>query len=404
VSRRIARAASFAVVVLVASCGSQPAADFEASVPPTSTIPPTASVPPTSLLGPSTADQQAILDDLRTTFGSPGAIALLRLNGSEWSGVSGTADLAGTALTGDSRFRVGSITKSIVAALTLDEVSRGDLSLDDDVGAIVPGVLRAEQPVTVRMLLDHTSGIFNVGDEGNIIADVDNLTDPALRAEAAEMVQAYQAGQPVAVSARLFVALAETHDRYFAPGTGCHYSNVNYQLVTMVLEQVTGMSLADLLRTRIFEPLGLRSTTLAPVDTASPDMRGYGVNAADGMLDDLTDDFLAIGNGGGGGVVSTAGELLTIMQAIVSGRLLPAPLVDDMKRATPQSGASYGLGLATYYLSCGTYFGHGGAIDGYQSIAIVGPDGADGVVVAVNLRKAADPNLLATAEALLCTG
>jgi D-alanyl-D-alanine carboxypeptidase len=199
----------------------------------------------------------------------------------------------------------------------------------------------------------------------------------------------------------LFVALAETHDRYFEPGTGHHYSNVNYQLAAMVLEQGTGMPLAELVRSRLVEPLELRHTTIAPSDAGLPEMHGYELDAG-GTLLDITDDFLALGNGGSGGVISTADELLTIMQAIVSGTLLPAPLVADMKSATVQSNQSYGLGLVTYYLSCGTFYGHGGATSGTHAIAVVNDDGSAGVVIAINLRGDVDPNLLAPAESLLC--
>jgi D-alanyl-D-alanine carboxypeptidase len=131
-------------------------------------------------------------------------------------------------------------------------------------------------------------------------------------------------------------------------------------------------------------------------------MHGYLAEDTSAGLKDVTDDALALGNGGSGGVISTADELLTIMQAMVSGRLLDATLEADMKRATVESSGSYGLGLATYHLSCGTFYGHGGAIDGTQSIAIVRPDGSAGVVVAVNLRNSTDPDLLKFADTLIC--
>jgi D-alanyl-D-alanine carboxypeptidase len=341
-----------------------------------------------------------MLDEKRTSYGAPGALAVVRDGDTEWSGVSGAADRAGTALTETSRFRIASITKPIVATLLIDAVNRGEISLDDT--GSVPGELRADPPISVRMLLDHTSGVFNVGDEGDPIADVANLTDPALHAEATELVSRYLAGEAAVISDRLFVALAETHDRYFQPGTGYHYSNTNYQLAAMVLTQATGLSLADLLRTRITEPLQLQHTTLAPNDAGLPEMHGY--DATSGSLVDMTAIFLALGNGGSGGVISTAGELLTIMQAIVSGRLLPSALVDQMKDATTQSSISYGLGLATYYLSCGTFYGHAGAVSGTESIAIVSPDGTSGTVIAINVRTGTDPNLLALAESYVCAG
>ncbi len=367
---------------------------------PTTGSPTTA--PVTTAPTSSAAERQALLDHFRTSFGAPGAVAVLVDGKGQWNGFSGSADVSGTDLTSESRFRIGSITKSITAALMLDEIERGTVSLDDHVADLLPGVLSTEPQISVRMLLDHSSGLFNVGDEGDTIADIAKLTDPATRAEAEDLVAKYLAGKQVIVPDRLFVALAETHGLYFEPGTGIHYSNVNYQLAGMVLAKVTGMSIADLVRTRIVEPLGLRHTTLAPEDAHSPEMRGYRVDAGESELTDVTDDFLAIGNGASGGVISSAEEVLTMMQAIVSGRLVDPLLLRDMKDATVQSDGSYGLGLATYYLSCGRFYGHGGSIDGTQSIAIVNDDGTSGVVLAINLRKATDPNLLGLADKLLC--
>jgi D-alanyl-D-alanine carboxypeptidase len=170
----------------------------------------------------------------------------------------------------------------------------------------------------------------------------------------------------------------------------------------MALTRATGKPLGELLQTRVTSPLELRRTTLAPYDIAAPEMRGYTIDRANGSMKDLTDDSLPFGNGGSGGVISTGGELLTIIQAIVSGRLVEPSLLSDMKRATPESKESYGLGLATYHLTCGSFYGHGGSIDGTQSIAIVSLDGSEGVVIAINLRTETDPNLLGLAESLLC--
>nr|MDP9464520.1 beta-lactamase family protein [Actinomycetota bacterium] len=245
--------------------------------------------------------------------------------------------------------------------------------------------------------------VFDEGNEGDVVADIGLLTDPALKEEAMLLASRYYAGEAVIGPDRLLVAVAETHDRYFEPGTGYHYSNINYQLAAMVLERATGTSLADLLQARIVEPLGLRHTTIAPSDTGSPELRGYGKNETDGSLIDLTDDLLAFGNGGNGGIISTADELLSIVGAIVSGRLLPASLVAEMLHPTRQSGASYGLGVTRYHLSCGTFYGHEGSVNGTRSIAIVATDGDDGAVIALNLRSSSDPKLPTLADELLCS-
>jgi len=161
-----------------------------------------------------------------------------------------------------------------------------------------------------------------------------------------------------------------------------------------------------LLLSRIVEPLGLRHTTIAPADSSDPELRGYASSTPDGpLVDPGHAHLLLLGNGGSGGIISTADELLTIMQAIASGSLLPPALVDDLLRATPQSGAdAYGLGVATYFLSCGTFYGHEGGIDGTAAIAIVSPSGDDGVVVALNSRRPGDPRLAALADSLVWVG
>ena len=172
----------------------------------------------------------------------------------------------------------------------------------------------------------------------------------------------------------------------------------------MVLEKVTGKPIAELLRSRVVEPLGFERTTIAPPDLGSPELRGYGTSGTDGSLVDVTDDLSWFGNGGNGGIISTPAELLATMQAIVGERLVPADLVAEMRAPTSMSLGSYGLGLATYALSCGTFYGHEGGVNGTASIAMVAPDGGDGVVIALNLRSGEDPRLPALADSLLCAG
>jgi D-alanyl-D-alanine carboxypeptidase len=359
----------------------------------------TTTIAPGTTIRVPTIDAQ--LEAERAWYRAPGALAVVRSGGQTWRGSSGVADLDGTAITDATTFRIASITKTIVAALVLDAVQQGLVALDDDVDDLVPGVIRPDPPVTVRMLLNHTSGLFNL-DDGNPVADSARLTDPALRAEADEVWKRYASEEPLVASDRLLIALAETNDRYFLPGTGYHYSNTNYQLAAMVLERMTGKRLAELLRTRIVEPLGLHHTWLAPAETASPLLRGYGTRQTDGSLVDLTDDLVTFGNGGNGGIVSTADELLTMLQALVSGDLIDKELVDDMRRPTARSRETYGLGIGTYHLRCGTFYGHEGGVDGTASIAIVSEDGQAGTVIAVNLRDGSDPKLPALAEELLC--
>jgi D-alanyl-D-alanine carboxypeptidase len=395
-----------ATVTVLACAGTEPAPDSDAPSPSTGVTStgatPTVATTSATSGPPPEAVPQAALDEVRRAYGAPGAMAVLRHGVERVWMVSGAAVLAGTAITPTTSFRIASITKPIVAALVLDAVARGEVGLDDVVADLLPGVLRADPPITVQMLLDHTSGVFNAGDEGDPIADIALLSDPELIDEATSLVEHYEAGEPVMVSARLFVAIAETHDRYFEPGQGYHYSNVNYQLAAMVLEHVTGQALAQLLAERIAEPLALRYTTIAPANLASPDLRGYAVEADGAAPVDLTDNLLAVGNGGSGGIVATADELLAMMHAIVAGGLLAPDLLAEMEAPTPQSLNSYGLGLVTYRLSCGTFYGHEGYMSGTHSIAVMSPDGNSGVVAVLNLHRPEDPGLPALADYMLC--
>lgn len=343
---------------------------------------------------------QAMLDTERDRYGAPGALAVVRVGDRRWAATTGVSRTSGPPVVATDTFRIASITKPVVAALVLEAVERGELSLGDVVGDLLPGVVRDDPAVTVRMLLNHTSGIFDEINEGDPEADAAKLTDPVLVKEAEQLSRRYAAGDRVIASDRLLVALAETHDRYFAPGTGYHYSNSNYQLAAMALEQVTGRALSDLLRTGFAEPLGLRHTTIAPPHRASPVLRGYATTSAGGTPVDVTDDLLAFGNGGNGGVVSNADELLSILQAIVTGRLFPTALVADMM--TPAEG-TYGLGLNAYVTACGVFYGHGGAVNGTGSVAMVSADGRDGVVIAQNLLSHTDADLPALAEQMICT-
>jgi hypothetical protein len=95
-------------------------------------------------------DRQTLLDHFRTSFGAPGAVVVLVDGDGQWQGFSGSADVTGTELTNESRFRIGSITKSIVATLMLSEVGRGTVSLDDHVADLLPGVFSAEPQISVR--------------------------------------------------------------------------------------------------------------------------------------------------------------------------------------------------------------------------------------------------------------
>jgi D-alanyl-D-alanine carboxypeptidase len=191
------------------------------------------SAPPASraLTDPAVLQQQ--LDGV-VEAGAPGVVGLIRIGERTWQGASGLGDLRGKrrARAGD-RFRIGSVTKSFVAMVVLQLVE-GRLRLGDNLERWLPGLVPGGERITVRQLLNHTSGLYNY---------TDDLPEPPRR-----------------VRPRQLVAIATGHRPLFAPGTEFSYSNTNYILAGLLAERVTGQRLADQLEQRILQPLGLDDT------------------------------------------------------------------------------------------------------------------------------------------------
>ncbi|GIF26705.1 CubicO group peptidase (beta-lactamase class C family) [Actinoplanes tereljensis] len=162
---------------------------------------------------------------------------------------SGRADrVTGRFLRADDRFEIGSNTKTMIATIALQLVAEGRLRLDDPVGEVLPGT--GGKAITLRMLLQHTSGLYS-------------YTDPAfMTGVIAHPGARYRPEQLVAAALR--------HPLTFAPGTGWAYSDTDYIVVGMILRRVTGRTPAELIRDRIARPLGLRHTYLLTALNLTP--------------------------------------------------------------------------------------------------------------------------------------
>ncbi len=268
---------------------------------------------------------QATADDL-VASGVPGVLVRVR----EGTDVRELA--AGEAASG-ARFRVGSVTKTFVAALTLRLADAGVLALDDPVERYAPGLLADGDRTTVRDLLDHTAGLF------------DYTSDPALlRGEQA----------PSAL-----VAIANRRERT----KGYAYSSTNYLALGLVLEAAAGAPLGELLRLRVFEPEGLRETTFEPGRVRGAHLHGHERPAhqgvATGSLRD-TSERSARSAWAAGAVVSTAADLDRFFTRLLGSRL--------GQRMRPAAGARYGLGLARFETPCGSVVGHTGNLLGTLTV------------------------------------
>ncbi|MEU5261701.1 serine hydrolase domain-containing protein [Amycolatopsis sp. NPDC021455] len=331
---------------------------------------------------------QHSLDVLTTQQGVPGAEAVVQDGGRTRVVRSGAGDVAtGKPFPRNGSFRAGSVTKSFTATVVLQLVGEGRVKLDAPVERYLPGLL-PDRRITVRQVLQHTSGLYNYTDDLN-------RTDPeALRHRGAEPAE--------------LVAMALKHPALFPPGTSWSYSNTNYIVAGMLVEQVTGHALDTEIAHRITRPLGLRDTYLPRRgDEKLPVPHAVGYLPIGGKLVDFS-DFDATIAGASGGLVTTPADLNRFYGALFGGELLRPAQLAEMRRTVPADlgvpGARYGLGLGNVPLSCGEFWGHEGGIPGFTNLAGVGPNGRRSTVVA-NLNPAPDgaAHLFAVTEAALCS-
>ncbi|MFF2044217.1 serine hydrolase domain-containing protein [Kitasatospora sp. NPDC058170] len=288
------------------------------------------------------------------------------------------AERDGRLAAGD-EFRMGSNTKTMLATIVLMLVAEGRLDLDGPVERWLPGKVPNGGAITLRMLLNHTSGLFDYTGDSTLLPSI--LGQDPRRWTSLDLL-----------------AVGVGHEPLFAPGARWSYSNTNYAAVGALLEQVTGQSPAELIRDRIARPLGLRHTYLA----TDPGWRGRhahgyepdpahmppGVPAEfrvvagprhDGHVDVSGND--PSWGGAAGAVVSTAQDWSRFYTALMSGRLLPAAQLAQMRTTVPMdpenpvNGPGSGLGIETGSTPCGTIWAHDGGITGYSSSNITDSTG-----------------------------
>ncbi|MFF9036504.1 serine hydrolase domain-containing protein [Streptomyces sp. NPDC014892] len=290
-----------------------------------------------------------------------------------WKATSGVGDLkSGKPRSAHDHFRVGSITKTFVSTVLLQLEAEGRLSLDDKVEKWLPGMVRGKghdgRTVTLRQLLNHTSGIAEYTSDEQFVRDV-FLAEGFLK-------NRYRTWTP-----RQLVGIAMKHEPTFAPGTDWSYSNTNYVLAGLVIEKATGNPYGDEIRARVIKPLGLRDTKVpGTVPTLpGPHSRAYSklAETSEGRTYDVTKLNPSIA-GAAGEMISSPGDLNRFVSALLRGKLLPKKQLAEMKTVVPIDGerGGYGLGLITYKLSCGVQlWGHGGGIHGSLSETATTTDG-----------------------------
>ena len=332
---------------------------------------------------PAGADHDATREAMEAAVdaGVPGVTLTAKDSHGTWSATAGVGNLkTGKPRSADDRYRVGSITKTFVATVLLQLEAEGRLSLDDSVEKWLPGLVRGNghdgSRITVRQLLNHTSGIFNYTADDDF-GRTYFLKDGFFK-------HRYDTQKPGEL-----VALAMTHKPDFEPGTSWNYSNTNFVLAGMVIEKVTGRPYGAEVRRRIIEPLHLTATSVpgTRVTVPGPSSRAYSklAETATGPTYDVTKLNPSIAYAAGE-MISNSTDLGRFYTALLRGRLLPREQLAEMTTTVPVNEATgYGLGLMKTELSCGvTVWGHGGGIHGSISEAITTKDGRHSLAFNLN--------------------
>ncbi|MGW6741192.1 serine hydrolase domain-containing protein [Streptomyces sp. NPDC055025] len=324
------------------------------------------------------AAQRAL--DAAVREGVPGALAQVTGREGVWNGNAGVANRAtGRERLPQDRFRVGSITKTFVATVLLQLEAEGRVDLDDTVDSVLPGLVRGNghdgREITLRQLLNHTSGIYNYTSDAGFIGKI--FGDGFFQ-------HRYDTWSP-----RDLVGVALAHRPAFEPGTDWSYSNTNYVLAGLVIEKLTGRPYATEIDRRILRPLGLRATSVPGTDARMPRPAGraYSMFSPDpaAPVHDVTELNPTVA-GASGAMISTTGDLNRFYSALLTGELLPKRQLDEMKTTVPLSdGYAYGLGLQSHELPCGTeVWGHDGGIHGSSSAAATTADGRHSIALNYN--------------------
>ncbi|TDD19816.1 class A beta-lactamase-related serine hydrolase [Kribbella turkmenica] len=322
-----------------------------------------------AVAGPGPFGLQTQLDRV-VAASAVGGLAEVRDGHRVWRGTSGTAEWGTTrAVPVNGRFRAGSITKTFVATVVLQLVGAGELRLDDPVEKWLPGVVPNGQNITVRHLLNHTSGLADYQKTLPMPPSPEFFANRWRTWTAAEQIRRAVAEPPV----------------HRTPGEIFDYSNTNYILLGEIIEEITGESYADEVERRVIRPLHLAGTEMPGT---SPRIRGphpRGYIPADESGDNLI-DFTEMNPsvfGAGGELITTTADLNRFLTALLTGRLLRPHLLAEMKKPGVPGGR-YGLGLTWRDTPCGLRaYGNDGDALTYHSWSFSTPDARHQVSVAL---------------------
>src|SRR5690349_3447524 len=273
------------------------------------------------------------------------------------------------AVTPETVFHIASISKNILAAVVLQLVDQGKLRLDDDVTKYVPEAATQGRHVTVRQLLNHTSGIYS-------FTSLPNAAD----------------NERLELTHEQVLGLIKDRPFDFEPGTRWRYDNSAFYLAGMVVERVTKQDYGTYVREHIFKPLGMRSASLCYARMVVPHLAsGYEVDHGALVNAEFMTWKLPFA---GGAICATATDLLRWEAALDAGRVLTPSSLALMRTPTTLADGTkidYGLGTRLGSLDGHRMLGHTGSGGGYRTVLASFPNDHLTVAVLINTDDGSAP-------------
>ncbi|HUQ60440.1 serine hydrolase domain-containing protein [Lentzea sp.] len=289
---------------------------------------------------------------------------------------AGLSELGGSAEPPpNGHVRIGSNTKTFVAVAVLRLVAEGGIALDDPVDDHLPE-FGIDRRITVRMLLQHTSGLFNHTGEYH----EDGTVAPGITWQGKAWVDSrFEHHRPEDL-----VRFALSKPARFGPGADWSYANTNYVVARLLVERVTGRPFAEEMHRLVIGPLGLTGTSV-PTGWEVPEPHAHAYYRYDDGGEEKTVDVTRLDPSwisSGGDMISTTRDLHAFITALVRGELLPAPLLAEMLDPHPEVG--YGLGVFVQETGSGKVITHNGGAMGHAALMYTTADGAKTLTVALN--------------------
>jgi len=317
---------------------------------------------------------ESLVDHTMKEIEVPGVIVGVWTPEGQWIRAKGFADLkTKRKMKPTDLFRIGSTTKPFTATVILQLADEGKLRLDDTIDRFDFGIkIPDSDKITIRHLLNHTSGLFDFDeDEKFFNAYIKNLAKKWTSKELLEIALSYP--------------------RYGLPGEKFHYSNTNFVLLSLMIEQITGNRLDKEMTKRIIKPLGLKNTYL-PEGTGIKGMHTHGyMKTKEGKFLDTTSQDLSW-KWAQGGIISDLEDLKIWTRALGKGKLIsPAMHKESFKWVYPESKVNpldqkYGLGIGVM----GDWVGHTGGEPGYMNYSYYNPVEDSIIIISFNKLSICD--------------